>query len=89
MVMSGSVTAGTTGTLDEVSTVYNVCDNTNGFTGGLTPVLPTSPTTFTPAQCVGANVSAFITYFTSTTVTPSISITQGQSISVTVTITFS
>lgn len=89
MVMTGSVTPDETGTLDTVSTLYNVCDLANGFNGGLTPVLPTGVTTVAPSGCIGTNNSAFISYFTSTTVTPSISITRGQSISVTVTISFS
>jgi hypothetical protein len=89
MVMSGSAVPDETGTLDTVATVYNVCDYTNGFTGGLTPVLPTSVTSVAPSSCIGTNNSAFISYFTSTTVTPSISITSGQLISVTVTISFS
>jgi hypothetical protein len=89
MVMSGSAVPDETGTLDTVSTVYNVCDFTNGYTGSGAPVLPTGVTSVAPASCIGTNNSAFISTFTSTTVTPSISITSGQVISVTVTISFS
>jgi hypothetical protein len=89
MVMTGSAVPDETGTLDTVSTVYNVCDFTNGYTGSGAPVLPTGVTSVAPASCIGTNNSAFISTFTSTTVTPSISITSGQLISVTVTISFS
>jgi hypothetical protein len=89
MVMSGSARPDETGTLDTVATVYNVCDYANGFTGGGTPVLPTGVTSVAPSSCIGSDKSAYISYFTSTTVTPAISITSGQSISVTVTISFS
>jgi hypothetical protein len=89
MVMSGSAVPDETGTLDTVSTVYNVCDFANGYSGSGAPVLPTGVTSVAPSSCIGTNNSAFISTFTSTTVTPSISITRGQSISVTVTISFS
>jgi hypothetical protein len=89
MVMTGSAVPDETGTLDTVSTVYNVCDFTNGYTGSGAPVLPTGVTSVAPASCIGTNNSAFISTFTSTTVTPTISITSGQVISVTVTISFS
>jgi len=89
MVMSGSAVPDETGTLDTVSTVYNVCDFTNGYTGSGAPALPTGVTPVAPSSCIGSNNSAFISTFTSTTVTPAISITSGQVISVTVTISFS
>jgi len=88
MTMSGSAVPDQTGTLDTVSTVYNVCDFANGYKGSGAPVLPTGVTSVAPASCIGSNNSAFISTFTSTTVIPSISITSGQTILVTVTISF-
>jgi len=89
MVMSGSAVPDETGLLNTVSTVYNVCDFANGYTGSGAPILPTGVTPVAPASCIGGDKSAFLSTFTSTTVTPAISITSGQVISVTVTISFS
>jgi len=90
IILSGSVAAPNTGTITSVSTFFNGCDSANGYTGKTLPVLPTAPSTFPPANCVGASTSALIGVLTATSNFTPLQVTSaGQMVHVTVTITFS
>jgi hypothetical protein len=89
MLMTGTVRAHFSGMLDKVSTVYNICDGNQVAPGGSAPVLPTSPSSLAPSACFGTLNSSYISTFTSTAVSPAISITALQYITVQVTISFS
>jgi hypothetical protein len=90
IILSGSVTPPNTGTITTVATFYNACDSANGYTGTKLPVLPTGPSTFPPANCVGSNNSANIDFLTATNSFTPLQVTSaGQVVHVTVTITFS
>jgi hypothetical protein len=90
IILSGSVAAPNTGTITTVATFYNACDSANGYVTTKPPVLPTGPSTFPPANCVGSNNSANIDFLTATSSFTPLQVTSaGQVVHVTVTITFS
>jgi hypothetical protein len=90
IILSGFVATPNTGTITTVSTFYSACDSVNGYTGTNLPILPTGPSTFPPANCVGSNNSAIIDFLTATNSFTPLQVTSaGQVIHVTVTITFS
>jgi hypothetical protein len=90
IVLAGSVAAPNTGTITTVSTFFNGCDSANGYTGKTLPIVPTAPSTFPPANCVGSSTSALVGVLTATSSFTPLQVTStGQLVHVTVTITFS
>jgi hypothetical protein len=87
-VLAGSFTASYSGTLNTVSTFYNVCEN---LVVNQPVFPPTSSATVSPGGCLGGtpDASQYQNSFTQTSVPTPMPIASGQLVQVTVTISFS